>query len=149
MYTVPYMNREAIMYEFASKPKINRLPLPQPHPQERNEYVSDDRVIWWSMWSFSSFALLILVLIGYQYSVGLSDKAVISPDDVRLMALVNSVDDITKREDSSVYFKDHEGIIVGQMVKIASESEEMIPDKLVNSGDKPTERELLAILSKY
>lgn len=145
------MNREVIMTEFVPKPKVNRLP---PSPACADAVASsDDSVIQNSLWVFGMLMVAFLGIIAYyQYDDNTVSRhaAVVSSDDRRLMELVNSIDDNGRQGSSKVYIKDNEGIIIGQMVKIASESERVIPDKVaLDENNRPAEGELLAILSKY
>ena len=140
------MNSEALIHEFAPKPKINRLPSLPPTSSQPNFNMFDGNIIKWSLWLFLPLALIFVI---YQYSSGLSVVSRVSPDDARLLELVNSSEDVAKFNDSTLYFRDNEGIIVGDMVKIASESEKMIPNKIQGDGSRPTEHDLLSILSKY
>lgn len=140
------MNKEAIIHEFVSKPKVNRLPLPPARDQGEGLSVADGNIV---KWSALLFVVLVSIFAVYQYSTDLSRISVTSPDKPRLAAFNNSSDDIIKHDDSTLYFRDNEGIIVGNMIKIASESEKMIPNKISSDGGRPIERELLSILSKY
>ena len=141
------MNSEALIHEFAPKPKINRLPsLPPTRVESNYSNMFDGNVIKWAAWLFLPLALIFVI---YQYSSGLSVVSKVSPDDARLLELINSSEDVAKFNDSTLYFRDNEGIIVGDMVKIASESEKMIPNKIHGDGSRPAEHDLLSILSKY
>ena len=144
------MNSEAFIdKEIAPRPKINRLPLLPARECSENEKVSDNYIIRQSVYSFGAVALLILFFIGYQYRIGLSEVALIPPDDGRLMSLVDSSGDVIKTDNLELYFKDSNGMMVGQMVKIASESEKTTPNQTVNNNDPATGRDLLVIVSKH
>lgn len=149
IYTLIIMNMEAFMNDFASKPKINRLPLPIAQDREAGGSSSDSYVIWSSLGSFALLSVLVLIFIVYQYGIGLSEVAKVSADDVHLMSLVNSTDENSKRDGSSLYFKDEGGVLVGQTVKIASGSEVAVSNTANGNDDKATGQGLLAILSKY
>jgi hypothetical protein len=138
------------MHEFVPKPKINRLPLPATHAQTYDAYMSDNYIIWRSMWVFAVLAVLILIFMGYQYSIGSSQTAIIPADDARLMALINAEGDSVQRNNSSVYFNDSGEVIVGQVVKIAPEPEKKIASRSEDMvSSKPAGHDLLAILSKH
>lgn len=143
------MNSEAIMHEFVSRPKINRLPFESPRSSFNFAGALGDEIIKWSL--LGGLALAILFVI-YQYGSDFLTRPSQNLDDARLMEVVNFSADIAKSGDSTLYFRDSDGVIVGNMMKIASESEKMIPDKVYgNSGNAnaTTESELLSILSKY
>jgi hypothetical protein len=144
------MNSEAIMHEFVSRPKVNRLPFEPARSNFDFSYILDKDIIKWALLGMSSLVLLFVV---YQYINSLLVRPSSHIDDARLMELINAPADpvnIAKPSDSTLYFRDSEGVIVGNMIRIASESEKMIPDKVYNSnGNVSTESELLSILSKY
>lgn len=141
------------MHEFVSKPKINRLPLPATHAQTYDAYMSDNYIIWRSMWVFAVLAVLILIFMGYQYSAGSSKTAVIPADDARLMALVNAEGDVAQKNqknNSSLYINDNGEVIVGQVVKIAPESEKKTASNSERIAYNKSEgHDLLTILSKH
>lgn len=142
MYTSLIMNSEAIMHEFVSRPKVNRLPLPPTHSYSN---ILDADVIKWSLWLLGSLALFFIV---YQYSSGLIMRKAPIADDARLMEVVDSYADIAKPSDSTLYFRDSNGYIMGSMVSITTESAKITPSRVYNN-DTSTESELLSILSKY
>lgn len=150
MYTSLIMNSEAIMHEFVSRPKINRLPFEPVRSNFNFARLLDGEII---KWSLLGMVPLVLLFIIYQYIDSLLVRPSSPMDDDRLMELINAPADpvnIAKASDSTLYFRDSEGVIVGNMIRIASESEKMIPDKVYNSnGNVSTESELLSILSKY
>lgn len=140
------MNKEAIIHEFVSKPKVNRLPLPPARDQGEVLSAADGSIV---KWSALLFIVLVSIFVIYQYSTDLSNVSTPSSEKPHLVTFNSLPDDVIKHDDSTLYFRDNEGIIVGNMIKIASESEKMIPNKISSDGGRPTERELLSILSKY
>lgn len=149
MYTSLIMNSEAIMQEFVSRPKINRLPFAPARSGFNFAGILDADFI---KWSLLGLIPLVILLVVYQYIASLLVSHDLPIDDNRLLELVNSPADsvdIAKPSDSTLYFRDSEGVIVGNMISIASESERMIPDKISRDGNVTTESELLSILSKY
>lgn len=137
------------MQEFISnsRPKINRLP-PSSIQGDFVE-VADGRIIWRSLWLFVSLVVIFLGFVIYQRGGGSVSVADVSPDDRRLLELVNSYGDNVRKGDSEIYIKDGGEVIVGQMVRIASESGKIMPVNAVAENGKANEGELLAILSKH
>ncbi len=146
MYTLLVMNSEALMHEISPRPKVNRLPLP---PARNQSELSISSSTYMARGGVLLFGALVLMFATYQYGIGSSATAPRTQDVDQPAEAANLFDIVNKHEDSTLYFRDNEGVIVGSMVKIASESEKMIPNKIVSGGDRPTERELLTILSKY
>jgi hypothetical protein len=137
------MNREAIMQDFAPKPKVNRLPsLPAENSKKFN--ILDATIIRQGILLFIVIATIFGV---YHYNFGLQKAPV--PDDARLFDLVNASGDNTVRQDGAeLYFRDNEGIIVGSMIKIDPDTEKMRAKASVDPNQK-VGSDLLAILSKY
>lgn len=143
------MNSEAIMHEFVSRPKINRLPFEPARSNFNFASLLDGEII---RWPLAGVASLVLLFIIYQYGSDILTKPAPHPDDDKLIEAVDSPADTIKSGSSTLYFRDNDGVIVGDMVKIASESEKTIPDKVYgnsSNSNATTESELLSILSKY
>lgn len=146
IYTLVVMNREALIHEFASRPKVYRLPFAAEQEMDAANMAINYDLIKQFMWLLLA---VVLVFAIYRYNTGLTDKDVLSPDDARLLALINSSDDIRKSNGSTLYFRDNEGIIVGSMVKIEADSGKAVAIQNSTDPSRNTERGLLAILSKY
>lgn len=143
IYTLLVMNREAIMQDFAPRPKVNRLPLP-PAGNSKKIHGVDPAIIR----QLALFFIVIAAIFGvYHYNIGLQKAP--TPDDIHLFDLVNASGDTTVRQDDSqLYFRDSGGIIVGSMINIDPASEKMRAKANVDHEQK-VGNDLLAILSKY
>lgn len=146
MYTSLIMNSEAIMREFVSRPKINRLPLPPARVSFNYTNILDDKIVKSSLGIAAAFAVLLII---YQYVSELFVTTSPPADDKYLLELVNSSMEPVRASESTLYFRDSDGFIVGNIIRIASESEKTIPDKVYSTSGATTESELLSILSKY
>jgi hypothetical protein len=142
------MNMKVTMDDFVSKPKVNRSPFSSARSQG-GEFNFDNYIVWRSLLAFVVAALLIVAFVGYKYGMVSSEVSTLSPDDMRLMALINSSGDVAKNSNSSIYFNDDEGVIVGQMVRVDSESKKTTPDNSAVIVTEPTKSDLLVILSKH
>ncbi len=131
------------MQDFAPRPKINRLPLP-PAGNSKKLHMVDLAIIRQA----ALFLIVIAVIFGvYHYNLGLQKTP--TPDDTHLFDLVNASGDTTVRQDESqLYFRDSEGIIVGSMIKINPATEKMRAKASIDPEQK-VGNDLLAILSKY
>jgi hypothetical protein len=142
------MNMKVTMDDFVSKPKVNRSPFSSARSQG-GEFNFDNYIVWRSLLAFVVAALLIVAFVGYKYGMVSSEVSTLSPDDMRLMALINSSGDVAKNSNSSIYFNDDDGVIVGQMVRVDSESKKTTPDNSAVIVTEPTKSDLLVILSKH
>lgn len=137
------MNSEAFMDEFVSKPKIGRLPPSIVQETETGKSAFDSMAM---KWLLLAFVLSIVLFAGYRF-------VNFSGDDARLLALITSTDDVIKAKNPALYFKDSEGVIAGQMVKITPEQANALEPASGAQApvvrDKAAEKELLSILGKH
>ena len=139
MYNTRIMNSEAIIDDFISKPKIGRLPPSLAQDSSINKHGMDNVAI---KTSFIGIALLAVIYMLYSFSANYSDSA-------RLLALVNSTDKIIKPKSAPMYFRDSDGTIAGQMVKIAPVISKDNPATAEGGlTDRRSDRELLSIVTK-
>lgn len=153
MYNARIMNSEALIDDFIPRPKINRLPsfIAEEKIAENSEVsvvTSGDTFGsgFLNIWTVALLAVMVLLFLSYRnYNE--------SMDRERLISLVNSTDDMVKVNSSTLYFKDNNGAIAGQMVRVAPESENIIintiNNNMTNSTDDADGRELLTIVGKH
>lgn len=153
MYNPRIMNSIALMdNEFVVRPKVSRLPFLPVDEAREEEKELDSGVIWRSIYAFAGISLFTVAFVAYHYEAGSSKKAVVPADDARLVELVSSSDDVMSINNASIYFKDGSGVIIGQMVKMESDSSNVTLSSArggAASSDAAVNHDLLAILSKY
>ncbi len=139
--------------DYIVRPKVSRLPFLPAEEQHIEEKEFDGNVIWRSIYAFGVVSLFTIAFVAYNYEAGSSRKAVMSADDARLEALVNSSDDVINISNSALYFKDSSGVIVGQMVSMEPRAEKTqsgnTSDVVAVGSDAAVNYDLLAILSKH
>ncbi len=143
MYNPRIMNSEAFIDDFVCRPKINRLPPSITSRQAVDKRSVDPNFVKW---------LFLALVFGALLSAITSYRAFYS-DDARLLEVISSTDDVVKPKESSIYLRSDDGVIAGQMVKMAPDSEKAVTAQGTDTGpkndDASTQRELMGILTKY
>ena len=131
------MSNEATFNEFASRPKIHRLPsLPAPLPD------ADRRFMMRALWGCAAVVGVSIIGIMYQNTEKKPPLTAATPAP-------QVMTEEMELASSTIYIKGKEGVIVGQMAKIPQEPEKSTDIKDITPASQSAGRDLLQIISKY
>jgi hypothetical protein len=127
-----------------SRPKVHRLPAPS-----RPQKVPVPMGVIFSLLMAGVVVIMIVSRMfmghGEEGSKKIASQSAISP----VSEAVASVPEAQKMAGNTIYIKDQNSGIVGQMAKIPAQNEQITEIKAVSNVDKHAARDLLSIINKY